>query len=382
MNKLTPVIEKYLTLRYRGINCFQNETFCNDINNIYNTLCYISDNGGEVEVSPKSESYKKFYEYLGETELTLRKNIFPTLERIGLIERKGLIWDKIRLTPISYEIIELSDDEDIEESIRNSFRTLLKDTEFGEAIYRMKKLIEIWGKITWWEIWFCIRIDINFDVIKEDVKSIRSLYRMKTVNKTDLEKITEDFDAHEISKGEMNPWINSIAVKNNGTIDLNNLRNKISNGLGTKLAHYGLRADNTASLFTVDLQQSRNSRKVSRNYKRTSDILIMGNISDYDYHHIVPFDNSHFNPDLHKEIDHINNLIPITHDDHKKFPNKSNHYLILDVSNNKIKFKSIHDTSKFIEIEEIRHLNIDRISEAYVPYNKILVNKITKKALL
>jgi hypothetical protein len=379
MNKLTPIIKKYLTEKYRGHECFQNETWINDIYNIYNFLTYINERDGRVEVSSGSKSCEYFYNEMGLTEYGLRKNVFPTLERIGLIKRigKGNSWNFVEITESGKSITLLIDDEDIEESVRRSFRTLLSDKDFSQVIKRIKDLNVDWGKITWWETWFCLRLDIDFDVVRSDVKSIRSLYKIKTITKNILDQITNDFDEHEVKQGDFNSFLNVLAIKNKGTLDFNNLRNKISNGLGTKLVHYGLRVDNSALYFTVDLQQSRNSRKVSRKYKRTDDILISGKISDFDYHHIVPFDNSHFNPELHKDIDDIKNLIPITYEDHKKIPTKGNHYLILNVSNDgKIRFHSYRDLSDYIELKTINHINIEKLKEMYIPYNRELYKKV------
>jgi hypothetical protein len=382
MNKLTPIITKYLTRKYRGVDCFQNETYLNDISNIYNILEYINQSGGFVDVKIGSNSYKQFCKNVGLTEKELRKNIFPTLEKIGLIKKSHSkkYWDKVFLTESSISMLEISDDEELSESIRFAFRTLLYDQEFGEVIKRIKSLINdcCWGKICWWEVWFCLRLDIDFEIVKSDVKSIRNLYKLKTINKLSLEKISSDFDEHTINQGEYNPYLDCVASKNNGTIDFKNLRNKISNGLGTKLNHYGLHVENTTILMTVDVQMSRNNKKINRNYKRTSDILV-GNYtpSDFDYHHIVPFDNSHFNPNLHKDIDDVRNLIPITKEDHEKFPNKKNHYLIANITNdNKIRFLSVYNINDYIEIDNTYHINLIKFKDVYIPYNKNLYTKI------
>ena len=118
---------------------------------------------------------------------------------------------------------------------------------------------------------------------------------------------------------------------------------------------------------------SRNNRRVRRNYKRTNDILLDGyNPSEFDYHHMIPFDNSHFNPDLHKEIDDIKNLIPITNDDHKKFPNKGNHYLVVNLTDDgKVRFHSVHDFGDYIELENTSHINLSKFKESYIGYRKI-----------
>ena len=229
MNKLTPIISKYLTSKYRGVDCFQNENVLSDISNIYNILDYINQNGNCVDVKTNSDSFKNFCESTELTGNVLRKNVFPTLERIGLISKvnTGKSWNNICLTKSGISLLNL-DDEDQEEAIRCAFRTLLNDSEFGQVIKRIKSLINdcSWGKITWWEVWFCLRLDIDFEVVKSDVKSIRSLYKLKSIsNKIDLEKITDDFSQHSVKQGEYNPYLNCIASKGNGTIDFNNLIN-------------------------------------------------------------------------------------------------------------------------------------------------------------
>ena len=379
MNKLTKIIEKYLTEKYRGHECFQNETWLNDMNNIYNFLTYIADNGDIVEVKSGSKSCEDFYSAMELTEYGLRKNMFPTLERIGLIKRigRGNSWDFVEITEAGKKVTMIDDDEVIEEAIRASFRTLLNDKEFGQVIKRIKTLNVDWGKITWWETWFCLRLDIDFDIIKSDIKAIRYLYKIKTITKGILDQVTKDFDEHQVKQGDFNNFLNVVAIKSKGTIDFNNLRNKISNGLGVKLVYYGLRVDNSALYMTVDLQQSRNSRRVVRNYKRTDNLLIDGKISDFDYHHIVPFDNSHFNPELHKDIDDVKNLIPITNEDHKKIPTKGNHYLVLNVSKEgKVRFHSYKDLSDYIEIETVNHIDLEKLKEVYIPYNRELYKKV------
>ena len=105
-------------------------------------------------------------------------------------------------------------------------------------------------------------------------------------------------------------------------------------------------------------------------------ILKNGSPSDYEYHHIVPFDNAHYNQHLHNEIDSILNLIPLMKDDHSRFPNKSNFYVKLKIENDKLKFYSIKDNDDFIEILNTNHLNIEKLKTSFISHNEKLLKEI------
>lgn len=117
------------------------------------------------------------------------------------------------------------------------------------------------------------------------------------------------------------------------------------------------------------------TKKAQRTYKRDPYYIIDGNDEGLEYHHIVPFENVHYNLKIHSMIDSRDNLIPITPNDHLKFPKSNNDFVKIVIVDNQIRFYSLSKKDEFIQLSNNNHLNMLLIEKHMVEFNKKLINK-------
>jgi hypothetical protein len=392
MNQITPIIEKYLksgevpithpTLNvvlypgeYRG-NCpFQNEKILEDVNFIKDLLKFIMENGNCVQLSWSSLTLRKVCQLFDVTENELKKNILVTLARLGLIYSKTKNWDYVCVSDIAINHID-DDIESFEEFVRSCVRSLVnEDKKTRDSIDRIKKLIEIWGTIYWWEIWFCLRTDINFKQVMEDVREIRKMFGVSKTKHipSKINQITNLFDEHNITK-RLYPGLS--LRKKSTTLDFVNLRAMISNSWGNRFAFFNLKPQGKGDSFTLDSLFNRESKKVKRLLKKDTSYLTEKITEDLDNHHIVAHDYGHYLPEYHDLIENNLNGILISKSDHNKFPKKNNDYVILEIVGKSVFFRSYENPKNYIILEKTEHLDLVKIKENHIPFNKKLTKKI------
>lgn len=365
MNKLTKHIDYLInTTKYRGIDVYQQSRLVDDVELIGFILKYIYDHDNDMPCRETDIEYIQLSEIYGWDTKVIRKNLFTDLDRIGLIKRSnsGKNWSRVCVTESGIDFLECDDKRLCLEAAHRNRKS--SDSDFATFINRLEILIDEFNQIYWWEVWMAMRLDIDIQRIKITIINIRKEFKLKNNSRYGIETITKLFIAH-----------NKTGVKQNGTINFENLRNKV-NSFGVKATFFYFKVDNNGQYMTFKSQFCTAQNKVKRTYSRTSFVLKNGVPSDYEYHHIVPFDNAHYNQHLHTEIDSILNLIPLIKDDHIKFPNKSNFYVKLKIENERLKFYSIKDSDDFIEISNTNHLNIEKIKNMFVPHNDVLLNKV------
>lgn len=365
MNKLTKHIEYLITTnKYRGISLYQQSRLVDDVDLIEFVLKYIYDTGNDMPCKETDIEYINLSDIYGWDTTVIRKTLFPDLGEMGLIKRcnLGKNWSRVCVTKSGVEFLKSEDKRlSIERAHRNRKSLNL---EFGEFIDRLDILVQELNQIFWWEVWMCMRLDVDFQQIKQTVKDIRKIFKLKNNSRIGVETVTKLFLEH-----------NKKGIKQNGSIDFGNLINKI-NSFGIKATFFFFKVDNDGKYMTFKSQFCTTQNKVNRSYSRSPFVLKNGVPSDYEYHHIIPFDNAHYYQNLHTDIDSTLNLIPLTHNDHSKFPNKSNYYVKFMVENNKIRFYSIKNSNDFIELENTDHLNLEKIKTECLPFNQKLVKKI------
>jgi hypothetical protein len=393
MNKITSIIVKYLnsgnipivhpTLnvvlspgQYRG-NCpFQNEKILEDINFIKDFLEFVKDNDNCLELKQGSLSLIESCQLFDVTPNELKKNIMVTLSRLGLIFAKTGNWDYVCVSDNA--IKHMNDDiESFEEFVRSCVRSLVNgDKNTKDSIDRIKSLIGIWGgTIYWWEIWFCLRTDVDFDLVKKDVREIRKMFGFSKTKHipSKINEVTNLFDEHNITK---RIYPNLELTKKITTLDFVNLRAMISNSWGNRFAFFNLKPQGKGGSFTLDNLFNRESKKVKRLLKKDTSYLTEVLTENLDNHHIVPHDYGQYLPEYHDLIENKNNGILISKIDHNKFPKKNNDYVILEIIEENVFFKSIKNPKNYIVLEKIDHLNLEKIKETHIPFNRKLVNKI------
>jgi hypothetical protein len=392
MNQITPIIIKYLnsgrvpithpTLdvvmypgEYRG-NCpFQNEKVLEDVSFIKYFLEYIRENGNCLELSWDSLTLREVCEFFDVTANELKKNILVTLARLGLIYRKTGNWDYVCVSDIA---IKHMDDniESFEEFIRSCVRSLVnEDKDTKKSIDRIKSLIDKWGTIYWWEIWFCLRTNIDFELVIEDVREIRKIFSISKTKHvpSKINEITRLFDEHNITK---RLYPNMSLTKKITTLDFVNLRAMISNSWGNRFAFFNLKPQGKGESFTLDSLFNRENKKVKRLLKKDTSYLTKTLSEDLDNHHIIAHNYGHYLPEYHHLIENSLNGILISKSDHNKFPKKNNDYVILEIVGGNIFFKSYENPKNYIVLENTDHLNLEKIKENHIPFNQKLTKKI------
>jgi hypothetical protein len=392
MNKITSTIKKYLSNgfvpqkhpkldvvlspgEYVGICPFQKEKFLERITLIQEILQWIHENENCLELIWDSKSLNETCDKFEVTPNSFKKNILQTLERIGLVIRPGHNWDYVCLSDTSIGKLD-ADEEEFEEFIRTQIRQVGQETDVKSAIERLNKLIEIWGgPVYWWEIWFCLRVDVDFNLVVGDVKSIRKMFGLSKSKyiPSKINEITRLFDEHNMTK---RLYPNLKLVKGVTTIDFPNVRNMISNAWGNRFVMFNFKIQGKGDSFTLESLFSRERRKVKRTLTKDKSYLKYEPNEKLDNHHIIPHDYGHYLPEYHADIENDSNGILITKKDHNKFPKKDNPYVVLEVTNQTLIFKSYDNPNKYIKLEDVGHLDLEKIKKEHVPFNQKLVKKM------
>jgi hypothetical protein len=212
-----------------------------------------------------------------------------------------------------------------------------------------------------------MRLDYKFENIKKTIKQIREIYRFKG-NKNFhnfTQNVTKDFSA-----------FNKKGKKQNGAIDFDNIINKVTS-FGVKASFFFFKVDGDGLQIRFKSSFNTGENRLNRKNKRSSFYLSEGeNKSDFEYHHIVPFANVHNNHHLQSMIDDDKNLIPLKKSDHDKFPKMNNSFVKLIVQNSSIKFYCLENPQSYIEIENTKHLNLEKLEKLGVIFNNSLTEKI------
>ena len=371
MNKLTPNI-KYLlnTTKYRGLNLFQ-QTRLTD--NVEFLVCFLSTlrtytNGmtskcNDVEIT---ELVKKLYGFKGVSCYGIRKNLFPDLEKLKFIKRsgRGKNWDKVHITQYGIEFLDESDNFKKKTLIETAYRRYRKEVlEFSEFMNRLEILVTKYGELVWWEIWMCMRLDIDFNTIIDIAENIRKKFKIKRNIHKGIDEVTKLFLEHNVK-----------SKKKNGSIDFGNIINKVTS-FGTKATFFFFSVSGSGRYMTFKGQFDTSINKAQRTYKRDPYYIINGNDKGLEYHHVVPFENVHYNLQLHEQIDSLNNLLPISVEDHAKFPKTNNQFVKMKIENSKIRFYNLLGDN-YIEIVDDKHLNIKLLKQEMINFNKKLVEKV------
>ena len=392
MNKITSVILKYLSNgdvlqkhpkldislspgKYTGVCPFQKEKFLERITLIQDILQYIHENNNCLDLRWESNSLNKTCEIFELTPKSLKKNVLVTLERLGLIIRINDNWDYVCLSELSVEKLEV-DEWEFEEFIRTRIREVGKEPNVRSAIERLKKLIDIWGgPIYWWEIWFCLRVDVDFNLVIKDVRDIRKMFGLsKTIYvPSKINEVTNLFDEHNMTP---NLYPHLKLVKASTTIDFINLRNMISSAWGNRFAAFNFKLQGKGDSFTLDSLYSREPKKVKRMLPKNKSYLNYEPNEKLDCHHIIAHNYGHYLPEYHSDIENSLNGILITKKDHNKFPKKNNPYVVLEVTNQTLIFKSYENPNKYIQLEDAGHLDLEKLKLEHMPFNQKLVKKM------
>jgi hypothetical protein len=392
MNKITKIILKYLSNgkvsqkhpkldiflspgEYTGVCPFQKEKVLERITLIQEVLQWIHYNENCLDLRWDSNSLNKTCEIFELTPNELKKNILVTLERLKLISRTNRNWDYVCLTELSIKNLEV-DEYEFEELIRTQIREIGKEPNVKDAIERLKKLNGIWGgPIYWWEIWFCLRVDIDFNLVIEDVRDIRKMFGLSKTKyvPSKIDEITKLFDEHNMTK-RLYPSLD--LVKGETTIDFPNIRNMISNAWGNRFAAFNFKFQGKGDSFILDSLYNREPKKVKRMLRKDISYLTYQPTEKLDCHHIVAHDYGHYRPELHSLIENSLNGILISKKDHNKFPKKNNDYVILEITNESIVFRSYNDCEKYIKLDDIGHLDLEKIKLECIPFNMKLVKKL------
>lgn len=372
MNKLTPYISD-LSLGgkgYRGFDMTQQTRLTNNIECIVDTLNIIAS---YTEGMPcRLDSYEmrlmveSLKEYPGVSPKGVRKNFFPDLEMLGFVKRSGKHnnWDFVHITNYGLEMILENDDFKRKVIIQEAYhRYRLENKDFFEFIQRLEKVVICFGNALWWEVWMCMRLDVEFNELINKMISIRKEFRIKKNTLRGIQEVTKMFLEHN----------NKNAKKQNGAIDFDNIINKVSS-FGVKATFFFFSVEGSGRMMIIKGQFDTSTKKAQRTHKRNPFYVKNNEDVGLEYHHIVPFENVHYNLTIHEKIDCRENLIPITKNDHNKFPKVNNPYVLLKVVEGKVRFYSLSDINSYIEIENDEHLNIELIREKMVDYNKKLIS--------
>ncbi len=372
MNKLTSFISDLILddKKYRGIPLFQHTGLTDNVNCIVDLLCEVSKfpNGMpcKCDSTDMSNLVESLNGYSGASCDGIRKNFFPDLETLGFIKRggRGRNWDFVYITNYGIELISETDDFKRKLIIQNAYhRHRFNNKEFCEFINRVECVVGEFGNALWWEVWMCMRLDIEFDVLKNKMVGIRKMFRIKRNTLRGIKEVTKLFLEHNNKQGQ----------KQNGVIDFNNVINKVS-CFGIKATFFFFSVEGTGKMVIMKSQFDTTTKKAQRTHKRDPFYVKNNEDTGLEYHHIVPFENVHYNLTIHEKIDCRENLLPITKNDHNKFPKVNNSYVLLKVVEGKVRFYSLSDINSYIEIENDEHLNIELIREKMVDYNKKLIS--------
>jgi hypothetical protein len=373
MNKLTPYISD-LNLGakgFRGIEITQQSRLTDNIQCIVDTLSVIAryDNGMPCRCDSDEISIliEQLSQYNGISCDSIRKTFFPDLEILGFVKRggKGRNWDFIHITNYGTELISENDDFKRKLIIQNAYhRYRSENKEMFEFIKRLEEVINYFGNALWWEVWMSMRLDVNFDKLMNKMILIRKEFRIKKNTLRGINEVTRLFMEH-----------NKEGKKQNGVIDFENIINKVTS-FGIKATFFFFSVEGSGRTMIIKGQFDTSTKKAQRTYKRDPYYIIDGDDKGLEYHHIVPFENVHYNLNLHNMIDSRDNLIPITSKDHSKFPKSNNDFVKIIIVDGQVRFYSLSKKDEFIQLDNSHHLNILLIEKHMVEFNKKLIIKL------
>lgn len=372
MNKLTKYINDLISVNdYRGENLYQQNRLTDNIDFLVALLTFIKDfDHGMPSKCHNIEMINmvnKLDGFNGVSCDAIRKNVFPDLEKMGFVGRigKGRNWDNVSITNYGIDFLNKLNNNDRKISIESAHRRYRDENKsMSEFIDRLTTLTDIFGDVFWWEVWMSMRLDVNFTIILDKIRGIRKEFKLKKNIHRGIDSVTKLFLEH-----------NKKGIKRNGVINFDNIINKVTS-FGTKATFFFFSVRGKGKNFIIKGQFDTSTTKAKRNYKREPFYVIDGNDKGLEYHHIVPFENVHYNLKLHEKIDGRDNLIPITPTDHVKFPRVDNPYMLIKIVNNKVRFYSVSDEKDYLEIDNDKHLNINLIRKHMIDYNKKLVSFI------
>jgi hypothetical protein len=368
MNKITQILIPFLkTSDYRGLLLYQQSNLVNDLPLISDLFELVMQHDNFFPCREIDSSYIEFSNKYGWKTTVVRKTLLPDLEKMGLIKKKGKNWDFISLTESGLAFLNCKL-EQREEEIEKAHRFRKKnDEKFSSFINRMKTLIEELGHLYWWEIWMCMRLDVDYIVVKNSIIEIRKKCKENRNQKIFIDEVTKLLNEHNV-KGK----------KQNGAIDFHNILNKVTSfGIKAVFFHFSVSGKGRDIVYKSFFNSG--SNKPVRTNKRSEFYLKNSEKKHFDYHHIIAFAHVKYNLNLQSLIDDDKNLLPILPEDHKKFPKKNNEFLSLKVEEGKLRFYSYENPKKFIEITNISHLELSKVESFGVSHNKMLIEKILKK---
>lgn len=373
MNKLTKFITdlKLGEKGYRGIDLFQQTGLTNNVDCIVDTLRIVSQYGDKMPCRCDDiemlSMVQRLDGYSGASCKGIRKNFFPDLESLGFVKRhgRGKNWDYISVTEYGLELINETNVFIRQEIIEQGYRRFRnQNTEFRDFLWRLKEVTDLFGGVYWWEVWMCMRLDVDFHTLVTKMVGIRKEFRIKKNTLKGINEVTKLFSEH-----------NKKGVKRNGSIDFDNVLNKVTS-FGIKATFFFFSVEGRGRMTIIKSQFDTSTKKAQRTYKRNPYYIVDGNDKGLEYHHIVPFENVHYNLKVHDMIDCRDNLIPITPEDHLKFPKSNNDFVKVMIIDGQVRFYSLNKKEKFIQLENTNHLNIDLIQKHMVEFNKKLITKI------
>ncbi len=373
MNKLTPYISD-LNLGakgFRGIDITQQSRLTDNIQCIVDTLSIIAQYNNGMPCRCDSDKISIMIEtlnqYNGISCDSIRKTFFPDLELLGLVKRagRGRNWDFIQITNYGTELISENDEFKRKLMIQNAYhRYRSENREMFEFIKRLDEVINYFGNALWWEVWMSMRIDVNFDKLMNKMILIRKEFRIKKNTLRGINEVTRLFMEH-----------NKEGKKQNGVIDFVNIINKVTS-FGIKATFFFFSVEGSGRTMIIKGQFDTSTKKAQRTYKRDPYYIIDGKNEGLEYHHIVPFENVHYNIKQHNMIDSRDNLIPITPNDHSKFLKSNNDFVKMIIVDGQVRFYSLSKKDEFIQLDSTHHLNIPLIEKHMVEFNKKLIIKI------
>jgi len=359
---------------HNGYCPFQAEKFLEKTCNLKNFLQLFCETSNTINLSWNSHTLSISCELLELTPAGLKKNVLPTLKRLGLIKKTSKNWDYVTLTEIGEELVKTEDIENFEESLRRIIREFVFSDSNGKTfIERVKRLVELWGEVYWWEIWFASILDVPFETVLKDISQIRKKFNLKkkALVPKRLKEITDYFKEFSLTKRQ---YPNLPLIKGKNTLDIDNLINRISTSWGIRLSHFGFSVKNSGYDFSISSIYDRKQPKVKRQLK-LNPASVKHKPHNYDLHHIVSHVLGNYNPELHSLIENPLNGLLIHKSDHNKIPKKNNTFIKLRFINGKIFLECVENSSNRIQIDFDQHINQDEL-KIMTEFNNNLLKKL------
>lgn len=372
MNKLTPYLTDLNlgTKGFRGVELFQQSRLFENIQCIVDTLNIIKQYDNGMPCRCNSNEMGIMVELLnyhnGISCKSIRKTLFPDLELLGYVKRsgKGKNWDVVHITNYGNDLINETDDFERKRIMQESYhRCRSENQDLFELIKRIEIVTDYFGNALWWEVWMCMRLDLEFDKLMDKMGNIRKQFHIKKNTLMGINQVTNLFIEH-----------NKKGKKQNGVINFDNIINKVTS-FALKTTFFFFSVEGSGRMVTIKNLFDNSTKKAQRTYKRDPFYTIDGNDKGLEYHHVVPFENVHYNLKIHSMVDNCHNLIPITPNDHSKFPNSNNDYVKLVIVDGQVRFYSLSNEDEYIQLSDIQHLNIPLIEQQMCKFNKELVKK-------